>query len=131
MGKVDSRMVYSSLHSLTGISTLGSTRGGSVGTFMCQSVSALYHLGKFTTFGSLGVECFQTSLDISDDLCISSPYIISPSSVHVSGKICHSQFRLPILVAPCWMEVSRISIVLNMLVGMPYRCPIIKDIRDV
>ena len=42
---------------------------------------------------------------------------------HVMG-----QFRLPIQVTSCWMEVSWLPIVLNMLEDSPLCCPIIKNL---
>ena len=44
-------------------------------------------------FRSLGVKCFQPSLDISDKLCISPSYISFPSSVQVSGRTCYRQVQ--------------------------------------
>ena len=38
-----------------------------------------------------------------------------------------SQFRHLILVAPCWMEVPWLPLVLNMLEDFPQCCPVIKD----
>ena len=40
------------------------------------------------------VKCFQGSLDISGELCVSSPCIHSPSSVQVSGKTWHRSFHI-------------------------------------
>ena len=42
---------------------------------------------------------------------------------HVSG-----QLRCFILVAPCWMEAPWHPTVLNMLAGIPWQCPVIKDL---
>ena len=75
-------------------STLGSTRGGSVGILTYQSMSALLHLGKSTTSYTLGIECFQPSVDISGELCISS-CISSPTSLQVSGRTCHRSIQIP------------------------------------
>ena len=38
------------------------------------------------------------------------------------------QFRILVLVAPCWMEGSWLPTVLNMFPDVPYWCPIIKDL---
>ena len=53
---------------------------------MYQSMSALLHLGKLITFGNLGVEWFQSSLEISGELYISSSYVSSPSFVQVGDR---------------------------------------------
>ena len=71
------------------ISTLGSTRGGSIDILMYHSISALLHLGKSTISCSLGVECIQSSLYILGKLHHTSSCISSTSSVQVSGRICH------------------------------------------
>ena len=69
----------------SGISTLGCTGGGFVGTLV--SMSALLYHGKSATCGSLGVEYFQVPLDISGELYVFSPSHISfPSSVQVAGR---------------------------------------------
>ena len=48
------------------------------------------------------------------------------------AEIATHQFRLLILVAPCWMEAPWLPTVLNMLVDIPQFCPIIKAlVRDV
>ena len=67
---------------------------------MYQSMSALLHPGKPTTLGIQGAEYFQPSLDISDE----SSCISSPSSGQASARKFTSQFRLLILVSPCWLE---------------------------
>ena len=54
-------------------------------SFSFYSVPALFHLGNSTTFGGLGVECLQLSLDFSGKLCVSSS---GSSSVQVSGGTC-------------------------------------------
>ena len=67
----------------------GSPSDGSFGILIYQSMSTVLHLGKSTASASLGVECFQSSLDISSELCIISSCISSPSSVQVSSRTCH------------------------------------------
>ena len=42
---------------------------------------------------------------------------------HITGE-----FRLLILVAPCWMQVSWLPMVLSMLEAISYWCPAIKDL---
>ena len=42
---------------------------------------------------------------------------------HVNGQLRHL-----ILVAPCWMEAPWLPTVLNMLVDVPWQCPIVKDL---
>ena len=70
MRKVGFRVAYSTMHSSGSISTLVSTRGGSVGILTYQSISALLHHGKLSSSESLGFETFQLSLNISGELCI-------------------------------------------------------------
>ena len=86
--KVGSRMASSSLHSSNSVSTLESTEAGSVSILTYQSMSALLHLVKSTTSGSLGFEHFSPSVNISVELCISFFKINSPNSVPFSGRTC-------------------------------------------
>ena len=81
--------------------------------------------------GTLGVKCFQPSLDISGKLCVASSCISSSSSLQVSCRTCQRSTRLMILVAPCWMEALWLPTVLDMLTDVPQCCPIIKDLVDV
>ena len=121
MGMVASGVASSSLHCPSSFSTLGSTRGGSVGILTYHSISVVLHLGKSTTFGSPGIEYIQTSLDVSPGLV---PLVLSKFlAEHVMG-----QFRLLILVASCWMEASWLPTVLNMLEDIPLHCLVIKDL---
>ena len=56
-------------------------------------MSALLHLIKSATSGSLVFKCLQPSLDISGELCISSHCFSSPSSVQVSGRTCNRSIQ--------------------------------------
>ena len=69
-------------------SPLGPSRGGPPGIFSFYSMSALFHFGKSTACGGLGVECLQPSLEISGKLCISSSGSGPSCSVQVSSRIC-------------------------------------------
>ena len=84
-----SRVVSSSFHSSSSISTLGSTRSECLAILTYQSVSALLHLGKSTASEIPAVEHFQSSLDLSGELCISSSCNSYPRSVEVSSRTCH------------------------------------------
>ena len=75
------------------VSTLGSNGGRFVVIPMYQSVSALLHLGKCTTFLSLRVGWFQPSLDISRELYIPCPFIPLVLSMFLA-KHATGQFRL-------------------------------------
>ena len=86
---VGSRMASSSTHSLSGVSTLGSAGGGFVGILRYQSMSALLYLGESITHGSLGVECFQPSLEVSCELSVSSFWVSSSSYVKVAVRAYH------------------------------------------
>ena len=88
-GKVGSGVASASLHSSGCLSSLRSTWGGSVNILMYQSMLAILHLGKSTTSGSLGVECFQSPFDIYRELCVSPSCIGFPLLCQVSGRTCH------------------------------------------
>ena len=57
------------------------------------STGILIHLEKFATSGNLGFEYFQPSLDISDELYISSFCISVPRSVQNYGRTCHRSIQ--------------------------------------
>ena len=78
--------------------------------------------------GSLGNENFQPPLDISVEVCVSSPALVSLVLSKFLEKDVTGQFRILILVAPCWMEASWLPTVLNMLEEIPCQCPIMKDL---
>ena len=90
---VASGVASSSLHCPGSISTLGSTRGWSVGILMYHSMSVVLHLGKSPSSGSLGVECIEFSFDISGMLCLSSSCISSSNSFQISGGTCHRSIQ--------------------------------------
>ena len=120
LGSVGSRVAPTSLCGWGYISSLESFGGGSIGTLTYQSISTLSHLGKSPILGSLGFECFQPSLNLSDELSISSSCISPTSSVPVSGRTCNQSVQTSYSVAPCWMEASWLPTVLNMLVDVPH-----------
>ena len=107
---------------------MGSSLDGSVGILTYQSMSAILHLRKSTTSGSLGAEHFQQLLDLSGEFCISSSCISSPSSVRFLADHAKGQFRLLILGAPCWMEAPLLPTVLNMLADVSLHCPIVQHL---
>ena len=132
MRKVSSRVASFSSHSWVCISTLGPTRGESVGILMYQSMSAILHLRKSTASGSLGIEQIQPSQDRSGRLCISSSCISCHGSVHVSSRTCHPSIQTSdssctllnggYLVFDSSQQVARHS----------FQCPIVRNpIRDV
>ena len=94
-------------HNLSSISPLGSIAGGSIGFLTYQSLSALLHLGKSTTIGNHGIECFQPSEVIQVSYLFPSamdvPFLSKFVAEHVTG-----QFNL-LLVAPSWMEAFQSS----------------------
>ena len=107
---------------------MASTRGGSVGILSYQLMSTLLHLGRSCTFGGLRVEWFQPPLDVSGRLCVSSFSFISMILSQFMAKHVTGQFGLLILVAPCSIEVTWLSTVLNILIDIPHWCLNIKDV---
>ena len=89
MMKAGTRMASYSSHNSSGISTLISTGGRCVSILIYQPISALFHLGRSTTSGSLWVACIQSSLNMTDELCISSLFLSFHTSIQVSGRTCH------------------------------------------
>ena len=123
--KVISKMAPASSHSSGYVSTVGSTKGGSVGILKYQWMSAPFHFGQPTTSGTLQVECFQPPLDTLGELCfllfpllhlVLSKFLVE----HVTG-----QFTLLILVTPWQMEAPCLPTVLSILEDTPHQCPII------
>ena len=112
-------------HSWSGVSTFGSTGCGSVDIPMYQSVSLLLHLGKSTTL-ELNTFNYPWTYQVSFTFPTSTlvPLILSKSLVeHVTG-----QFRLLILDALCWMEVSWLPTFLSMLEDIPHWFNAVKDL---
>ena len=91
-------------------------------------MSALLQLGNPITSWGLRVEFLQLSLDISGKLCLCSSCISSSSSVHISGRICHSTIQTFDSGEPCWMEAPWLAAVLNMLEDIPECSPIIRGL---
>ena len=107
---------------------LGPSRGVPTCIFSFYSMPALFHLGNSTTSGGLGVECLQPSLEFQVGY-VCPPLALVPLVLskflaeHVDGQLRHL-----ILVAPCLMKAPWLPTVLNMLVDVPWWCPIIKDL---
>ena len=72
---------------------LGSTGGRSVGFIMHPLMSTLLHSGKIISSQSFQTECFQPSMAVSGDVCISSTCINSFSVVQVSSGTCHKSIK--------------------------------------
>ena len=71
---------------------------------------------------------FSTTIDLSSGLCVFSscigPLVLSRFLAgHVTG-----QFRLLVLLAPCWMEAPWLPTLLGKLVDITHQCPILKDL---
>ena len=127
IGKVGSRVAYSFWHSLGSLLTLASTWGGYVGVLTYQSLSALLHLEESTTFGSLAIECFQPSLGIWGESCVSSFYISSLILCKFLVEHVTGQLKLLVLVVPCWMGVS-LSSHSPQCIQCSLQCSIVKNI---
>ena len=91
---------------------------------MYQWISALLHLGKSTTSESLGLNTFSHPWTYS--------YVFPPPALvhmiisqflweHVIG-----QFRLLILMAPCWIDAFWLPTGFSMSGDIPHQCLIIK-----
>ena len=52
-----------------------------------------YILEKTISSRSTGVECFQLSMKVSEELCIPSSCINSSSVVHISSRTCHNSIQ--------------------------------------
>ena len=126
LGSVASRVAPSPSGGSGSFLHLGPSRGGHAGIFSFYSMPALFHFGNPTTYGGLGVECLQPSLDFSVSYVFPPlplvPLVLSKFlPEHLNG-----QLRYLILVVPCWMEAPWLPTVLNMLADVPRQCPIIK-----
>ena len=115
-GSDASRVAFSSSGGSSSFSPLGPSRGGSAGIFSFHSLPALLHLGISTTSGHFGVECLQSSLDVSVKLHVSSSCVSSSYSVQVSGGTCQRSTQ----------KFYSSGTVLNMLADIPWQCPVIK-----
>ena len=70
------------------LSPLGPSRVGPPGIFLFYSMPPLFHFGNSTASWGLGVECLQSSLEISGKLCVSSSGSGPSCSVQVSSRTC-------------------------------------------
>ena len=102
------------------ISTLTSTRGGSVGILTYHSLFVVLHLGKSTTSKGLLIKCVQPSLGVLGKLHLSSSKFLAE---HVTV-----QLRVLILLSPYWMEPPLLPTVLNMVEDIPWHSPFVKDL---
>ena len=93
LGMVGFQVAPASLHSSGFVSSLGSTRGGSIGLLIYQSMSVLSHLWKSTTSGSLGIECFPP-----------------PFPRHIRWVVCLlPQIKFPWFYQRSWQNMSQVS----------------------
>ena len=94
-------------------------------------MSALLQFGESATSECLEVQCFQPPLDVLGDMCIVSSWLVCLVLSQILTEHVTGQFRLIILVAPCWMEDIWLPTVPNMLEEIPHWCPIFKGLfRD-
>ena len=92
-------------------------------------MSAILHLGKSITSGSLGVKLIQPYLDRSGELCISSSCISSLSSVHISSRKCHRSVQTYDSSCIFLQEGLLASLSsLNMLEHISHQCSIIRNL---
>ena len=78
--------------------------------------------------GVLGLNSLQPLLDLSGELCISCPGLVPLVLSKFLPECLTGHFRFLILVAPCWVEVPWLPIVLNMLADIPNKCSIVEDL---
>ena len=77
---------------------------------------ALLHCGKTITSRSFGVICIQPSVEVLGEVYIPPPASVPLALSKFLAEHNTSQFRLLILVTPCWIEAPCLPTVLNMLV---------------
>ena len=95
---------------------------------MYQSMSALLHLGKSTTSQILWVEHFQPPSTFQMSYLVPPPALVPLVLSMFLAKHVTSQFRILILVAPCWMEACSLSIVVNIPEDIPHHCLILMNL---
>ena len=71
----------------------GSARSEFVGIFTYQSMPALLHHAEFAIFGSLVIQHFQASLEVSGEVCSSSYGVISSSFAIDSVRTGHGSIQ--------------------------------------
>ena len=91
-------------------------------------MSALFHLGKPSTYGALGLNAFNHPLAYQVSYAFPPPALVPLVLSKFLAECVTSQFRLPILVTPCWKEAPWLPTVLNILADVPHGFPIIKDL---
>ena len=83
------------------------------------NVSIIHH-GESAFSGNLAVESFQPSLDISDELNISSSCSSSLVPLKFLAEHVTGEFRVLIFIAPGWIKAPWLPTVLNMLDNIPH-----------
>ena len=114
MGEVGPWVTSSSSHSLCSFPALGSTGSGSAGFLKYQSLSVLFHSGTTATPRSFWVECIQSSVEVSGQLCISFSSINSSTFVPICSKTCYKSVQASYSSGTNYMETLWLPKVLNM-----------------
>ena len=110
-------MPPASAHSSGCISSSGSPGGGYADILNVSVITPW----KVLSCGGLGVECFQPSLGLSDELCVSSNGFNSPGYIQVCDRMCHRSIQTLILVAPCCKETPWLPTILNILADVSHQ----------
>ena len=94
-------------------------------TAQCQNY---YTLESPLPLGSLGLNAVNHPWKYWVSYVFPSPALVPLVLSRFLAEHVTGQFRLLILVAPCWMEAHGLPRVLNMLADIPWCCPIVKDL---
>ena len=78
--------------------------------------------------GALGLNAFSHPWNFQASYVFPPPTLVPLVLSKFVAEHVNSQLRHFILVAPCWMEAPWLPTVLNMLVDVPWWCPIVKDL---
>ena len=117
--KVDSRVASSSSHSWGSMPILGSNGCGSVVSSCTNQYQHYYTLDNALSLGALGLGMLISILGHLCELCHFSSCISYPSSVQVSGRLCHGSFQTSYSSGILLDGGSLVPTVISMLEDIP------------
>ena len=112
--EVGFRVTLSSSHSSAAFQPWGQLYMALLASSCIKQCQHYYTLEDLLPLGILGLNTFNHPWAFQVSY-VFPPHALVPTSVHISDRTCCSQFRLLVLLEPCWMLVPWLPTVLNIL----------------
>ena len=111
------------------LSNFGVNWGVDLFASLCTNQCQLYYtLEKPLPLGSLGLNAFNHPWKFQMSYIFPLPALIPLVLSKFLEEYVTNQFRLLILVAPCWMEAPQLPTLLIVLEDLSHWCPMVKDL---